>query len=92
MALVAVRPLSMFLNLGTLFVSVFAIWWFYDQPRPWAWVCFLFLVLGTHALYDLLVPRKSKTVVLELAGMKWTREDFCRGWLVTVATGGNAST
>jgi hypothetical protein len=77
----------MFLNLGTILVSAFGIWWFYDHPRPWSWVCFVFLILGTHSLYDLLVPRKNKPVVLELAGMRWTREDFCRGWLITGATG-----
>ena len=62
-------------------------WWFYDHPRPWSWLCFVFLTLATFSLYELLAPGKTKPIVLELAGMKWTREDFCRGWLITGATG-----
>ena len=76
----------MLLNLGTLLISAFGIWWFYDHPWPWSATSFIFLILGVHSLYDLLVPRR-KPIVLELAGMKWTREDFCRGWLITGATG-----
>ena len=28
-----------------------------------------------------------KPPIVELAGLKWTREDFCRGWLITGDTG-----
>jgi hypothetical protein len=76
----------MLLNLGTLLISAFGIWWFYDHPWPWSAASFIFLILGVHSLHDIIAPRK-KPIVLELAGMKWTREDFCRGWLITGATG-----
>jgi hypothetical protein len=83
----AASPLSMIFNLGTLVISIFGMWWFYDHPRPWSWLCFIFLTLASFSLYELLAPSKTKHIVLELAGMKWTREDFCRGWLITGATG-----
>jgi hypothetical protein len=77
----------MFFDLGTIAISVLGIWWFYDQPQPWSWLSFAFLALGTYSLHNLLSPPKRKKIVLELAGMTWSQEDFCRGWLITGATG-----
>jgi hypothetical protein len=44
----------------------------------------LILVAGTLALW----PRRRRgRKVVELGGLTWTREDFCRGWLITGDTG-----
>lgn len=42
------------------------------------------------ALCVLAVPlrsRRNQRAVVRLAGFKWTRADFCRGWLITGDTG-----
>ena len=31
--------------------------------------------------------RQRKRIVVRLGGFTWTREDFCRGWLITGDTG-----
>ena len=31
--------------------------------------------------------KRTDRVVVRLAGFKWTRADFCRGWLITGDTG-----
>ena len=44
---------------------------------------------GLLAAFALTLPaaqRKSK-VIVRLSGLSWTREDFCRGWLITGDTG-----
>jgi len=33
------------------------------------------------------VPRLKRRVIVRLKGLTWTREDFCRGWLITGDTG-----
>ncbi len=46
-------------------------------------------VFGLLAVFALTLPaaqRKSK-VIVRLSGLSWTREDFCRGWLITGDTG-----
>jgi type IV secretory pathway TraG/TraD family ATPase VirD4 len=43
-------------------------------------------MLATAALLSHLKSRRGHTVV-RLAGFKWTRADFCRGWLITGDTG-----
>jgi type IV secretory pathway TraG/TraD family ATPase VirD4 len=47
-----------------------------------------FLCLGAAAtLVAQLLRRPKKQVVIRLAGFTWTRDDFCRGWLITGDTG-----
>ena len=46
------------------------------------------LCLVTAALFFIQCSRRStKPVVVRLAGFTWTRDDFCRGWLITGDTG-----
>lgn len=45
------------------------------------WLTALVLVISHHS-------RSSKRkAIVRLAGFKWTRADFCRGWLITGDTG-----
>ncbi|MDQ6912074.1 MAG: hypothetical protein M3128_04285, partial [Verrucomicrobiota bacterium] len=47
-------------------------------------------VLWLTALVVLIVhssDRRRHRIVLRLGGFKWTRGDFCRGWLITGDTG-----
>ena len=44
------------------------------------WLLAIVLALGGK-------PRTKRRVVARLAGFTWTREDFCRGWLITGDTG-----
>jgi hypothetical protein len=34
-----------------------------------------------------LLQKPKKHIVVRLAGFSWTRDDFCRGWLITGDTG-----
>ena len=44
---------------------------------------------GLFALYALTlpVPKRKRSVIVKFRGLSWTREDFCRGWLITGDTG-----
>jgi hypothetical protein len=44
---------------------------------------------GSLALYTLTLPAGAlkRRVIVRLRGLSWTREDFCRGWLITGDTG-----
>jgi type IV secretory pathway TraG/TraD family ATPase VirD4 len=47
-----------------------------------------FLCLGAAASLVIYLLQRPKTrVVVRLAGFSWTRDDFCRGWLITGDTG-----
>ena len=52
----------------------------------------IILTIGSAWLLALIIlivmpPRPRKRVVARLGGFVWTREDFCRGWLITGDTG-----
>ena len=44
---------------------------------------------GSLACYALTLPARAlkRKVIVRLRGLSWTREDFCRGWLITGDTG-----
>ena len=44
---------------------------------------------GSLACYALTLPAggRKRKVIVKLRGLSWTREDFCRGWLITGDTG-----
>ncbi len=44
---------------------------------------------GLLAVFALTLPAAQRTrkVIVRLSGLSWTREDFCRGWLITGDTG-----
>ena len=44
-------------------------------------------LFATAALVSSLRQSRNRRVVVRLGGFKWTREDFCRGWLITGDTG-----
>ena len=49
-----------------------------------------FAVIGLCAVFatwSLMAPDNSGQIVLRLAGLSWTMEDFVRGWLITGRTG-----
>jgi hypothetical protein len=47
------------------------------------------LIAATLSVAVWLTLRRASTsaAIVELAGLKWTRADFCRGWLITGDTG-----
>lgn len=51
---------------------------------PYSWIIsFLFFGFGIFAVVR---PKESQYLVT-LKGLRWTRQDFCRGWLITGDTG-----
>ena len=58
-----------------------------DTPSAWR-MSAAFAALGTYALTIRRQPKRPKrNVVVRMKGLVWTREDFCRGWLITGDTG-----
>jgi type IV secretory pathway TraG/TraD family ATPase VirD4 len=56
-------------------------------PAPFSWgVAVIFAAIAAFAVTTKGTPSKHKFVV-RLKGFVWTREDFCRGWLITGDTG-----
>jgi hypothetical protein len=48
----------------------------------------LAVVFGTLAGYAIVAAgRPTRNAIVQLKGLTWTREDFCRGWLITGDTG-----
>ena len=50
---------------------------------------FMAVAFGSLACYALTLPASAlkRKVIVRLRGLSWTREDFCRGWLITGDTG-----
>jgi len=58
---------------------------FHWLPARFAWVIITaFLAVG---FFSLVVPEKPVRVVAMLKGLRWKRNQFCRGWLITGDTG-----
>jgi hypothetical protein len=64
-----------------------AIYCLLQLPAPQCWGCAA--AFGVFSIYALTLKsaRQKKSVVVRLKGLAWTREDFCRGWLITGDTG-----
>ena len=45
------------------------------------------ILLAFIAVWLLFIPRNRKGCVARLGGLKWKRNQFCRGWLITGDTG-----
>lgn len=57
-----------------------------SQAPPLSWT--LAVVFGTLAAYAVVTAvRPGHRAIVHLKGLTWTREDFCRGWLITGDTG-----
>ena len=55
-------------------------------PMPVSWIAAgLFTLFGVYAIMT--NPRAIRRPIVRLKGMIWTRDDFCRGWLITGDTG-----
>jgi type IV secretory pathway TraG/TraD family ATPase VirD4 len=54
---------------------------------PACWVAALLWLFAIAALVLHFQMRAKRRIVARLAGFTWTREDFCRGWLITGDTG-----
>jgi type IV secretory pathway TraG/TraD family ATPase VirD4 len=71
-------------------VSVFLAAYFYrmsDAPGAWG-MSAAFAALGAYAFTMRRQPSQPKRrFVIRMRGLAWTREDFCRGWLITGDTG-----
>jgi type IV secretory pathway TraG/TraD family ATPase VirD4 len=58
-----------------------------SPPSSWA-MAGAFGLLSLHLLFTKAsTAQRAKSVVVRLKGLTWTREDFCRGWLITGDTG-----
>ena len=55
----------------------------------WRWSCGVLGIFGLAlwAFWKIAGGPKRGKVVVRLGGLSWTREDFCRGWLITGDTG-----
>ena len=69
--------LSLLMATGALF--------FLPAPASWI-VAMAFAAIAAYAATTKGKTAKSKFIV-RLKGFSWTREDFCRGWLITGDTG-----
>jgi hypothetical protein len=59
-------------------------WQTLPPPKSWGFGA----TFGLFACYSFALRRRAKrVVVVRLKGLTWTREDFCRGWLITGDTG-----
>src|SRR5665213_1499793 len=59
----------------------------YFLPMPASWIVAAILAaIAAFAITTANQPVKGKFIV-QLKGFEWTREDFCRGWLITGDTG-----
>jgi hypothetical protein len=57
-----------------------------SQAPPLSWT--LAVVFATLAGYAIAAAgHPSRNAIVQLKGLTWTREDFCRGWLITGDTG-----
>ena len=58
-------------------------------PEEWLWWGIPLGITGAAVLALIKSTNSSKRgkVVVRLGGLSWTREDFCRGWLITGDTG-----
>ena len=61
--------------------------WTLPSPSSWG----MATAFGLLSFHILVTKRQRvkvrRTVVVRLKGLSWTREDFCRGWLITGDTG-----
>ena len=69
--------LSLILALSALYIPF--------APLSWL-VSAIWLAIAAYAATDKVKRGKNKFIV-QLKGFAWTREDFCRGWLITGDTG-----
>ena len=78
----------MLANLGLSILSLAIAVFLWRRPEDFAWLSIGFVGLAAWQLLCACGRRPSRSpVILRLGGFSWTREDFCRGWLITGETG-----
>ena len=76
------------LDLITFLASAaIAVYGYLHLVYPYQWI--VAVIFGVYALFVgfSFLGSSSKKVMVKLAGITWTPEDFCRGWLITGRTG-----
>ena len=69
-----------------LWTLCLALGWFFAPII--GWISFLPLIVGVPIGWCLAPPRRqTSSTTASLAGFSWSRNDFCRGWLITGDTG-----
>jgi type IV secretory pathway TraG/TraD family ATPase VirD4 len=61
-----------------------AVYFAYILPPPYSWI---FATLFFAVAVFIIAKTVEKNHIVTLKGLSWTREDFCRGWLITGDTG-----
>ena len=75
-------------NVCLSLVSACCALFLWGRPLPWHGLALGFAGLGAWQFGCAIFPsRRKPPVMLRLGGFTWTREDFCRGWLITGETG-----
>jgi hypothetical protein len=75
--------------LSPALLAVWALWFglaWWTLPVLGGWALLPLLVLPTLA-WCTAPPRRASQVTARLGGLAWSRNDFCRGWLITGDTG-----
>lgn len=73
------------LSVATGALSFVAAFYFdHTLAAPYSWILFVFFC--GFGLFAIVRPDESRHIV-KLKGLCWTRQDFCRGWLITGDTG-----
>jgi hypothetical protein len=72
------------LTTGILSVIVGA-YFFLTLPAPFSWM--FAILFAAFAWIGFTTKGQKPGVMVRVKGMVWTREDFCRGWLITGDTG-----
>lgn len=78
----------MWTNLCLALLSAFGVALLWERPAPAPWLAYGLLGLCAWQVFSAFSHRPMRrSIVMRLGGFAWTREDFCRGWLVTGETG-----
>ncbi|MDD3179574.1 MAG: type IV secretory system conjugative DNA transfer family protein [Opitutaceae bacterium] len=81
----------MYLYLAVILaVTGVAQWMFFPNNPPWLFWVIELLAAWEFALF--LTAKRAAPTVLQIGGLKWTMDDFCRGWLITGRPGTGKTT
>lgn len=79
------------MDLFLLFLALMSgafFWFLHDLPGMAGVFSYGLIPMGGWFAYSAFCPRQRKTQhVLELAGIRWNEDDFCRGWEIDGRTG-----
>jgi len=78
--------MNWFSQLMAALSALAAIFCFQFLPAPLSWKL-AGLFGGVMVLAFFATGREDRKPIVRLKGLSWSREDFCRGWLITGDTG-----